>query len=507
MRLSWTAAHGAPSSAELGAGVWTIGRDSGSDVRLEGPDVSRRHLEITVTTEGFTVADLGSTSGTWLEGQKLAGLRHLHSEVTVRLGSVPLRIAPLGEGSEAGEQVILSADATKRDRLPLGEVSARDAGRLRMLYELPLQFAAAGAIAQLHAAVLTRALEMIPGARRGVLLVVEPSTGKLVIRAAEPLGNDAVSRTLVKRAASEQRGFIWSESEDLSPSLSVVRHGIRTGLYVPLVWAGETVGVICADNPRTSKAFTEEDLQFLIFVAHYAAAAVSNQLLQLTVTENNRTMEHLLANFSPKLRSTLLQKAREGRLQPGGEKSEVTILMSDLRGFTRASAAMAAEDVVEMLNDYFSHLADIIFQHDGTIDKFIGDAVLVVFGSPERDDRHPQMAVQCALELRSAMESINARRTAEGRAACGIGIGIHTGEVLHGFIGAPERLEFTVIGDTVNRASRYCDAAAAGEILVSPVTADRASTRFSFRPCQIPTKHEGPLEALAVESGFFPPTQ
>jgi adenylate cyclase len=172
--------------------------------------------------------------------------------------------------------------------------------------------------------------------------------------------------------------------------------------------------------------------------------------------------------------------------------------MSDLRGFTRVSAMLDSDVVVQMLNDYFSELGSIIFQHDGTIDKFIGDAILAVFGSPEPDPQHALKATRCAIAMRAAMHTMNDRRRRQGLPLCEIGIGVHTGEVLHGFIGAAERLEFTVIGDTVNKASRYCDGAQASEILLGPQTHALVTSQISTEPHFIPTKHEGTLPAHRV---------
>jgi adenylate cyclase len=370
-----------------------------------------------------------------------------------------------------------------------------------MLYELPLQFAAESDLQKLYKLILDRVIELTPGAVRGALLVKDPHDGKLGLRASIPLDAPPISRTLIRRVAREQVGFIWGDKEtdhqSLSESMAAIR--IRTGMYAPLVWEGDTVGVLFVDNPNTRAAFHQEDLQFLLSVAHYAASAVANQLLQNEITQNNLTLQHLLANFSPKLRNRLLEKSRAGRLQPGGEKSEVTILLSDLRGFTRTSASLDAQVVVDMLNDYFQVLGEEIFRHDGTIDKFIGDAILAVFGSPEPDPEHPLKAVSAAIEMQRKMSAVNARRKAAGLPFCDLGVGVYTGEVLHGFIGAEERLEYTVIGDAVNKTSRYCDGAAASEILLGPRTAREVAGRVPMEERTISTKHEGTLPAFAVE--------
>ncbi|MFN0126760.1 MAG: adenylate/guanylate cyclase domain-containing protein [Verrucomicrobiales bacterium] len=493
----------------LTAGDHDIGRDPACGIVLTGEDVSRRHARLTVGEGCYWVQDLGSATGTHVDGALLEGVRRYSGMLTLHCGSAKLTIQsdtpdakpPVGKsaGAIAKGRITARADAAVRGQLPVAGLASQMALRLQMLYDLPLQFASETELPRLYSLILDRVIDLIPGANRGALLIIEHSTNKLAVRASLPSQDPPISRTLVRRAAEEQQGFIWSDEAEAEVAPSMIRLSIRTGMYVPLLWKGRTIGVLCVDNQERGNAFLEEDLKFLIFVAHYAASAVANQLLQDDIEQNNRTLQNLLGNFSPKLRGKLLRKSREGRLQPGGEKSDVTILMLDLRGFTRATAAMDSEAVVEMLNDYFSVLGDIIFQHDGTIDKFIGDAILAVFGSPEPDQEHPQHAVQCAVAMRGAMTDINQRRRDQGLPLCEAGIGVHTGEVLHGFIGAAERLEFTVIGDTVNKASRYCDGAKAGQILLGPSTWAAVQGSVAARAHAIGTKHEGHFTAYLVD--------
>ena len=173
--------------------------------------------------------------------------------------------------------------------------------------------------------------------------------------------------------------------------------------------------------------------------------------------------------------------------------------MSDIRGFTATSAAMDAGDVVDMLNSYFSALVSAIFRQDGTVDKFVGDAILAVFGSPEPDVRQHVNAVQAAIAMQAAIEHINELRRANNQVVCEIGVGIHCGEVLHGFIGSEERMEFTVIGDAVNRTSRFCDAAGPGQVLISPEMYQRVFKLVSATRITIKTKHGDELTAYRVD--------
>ena len=489
-------------------GTYTMGRDAGCDVVVPSPGVSRRHCRVVVEEGHVTIEDLGSSAGTFVgdeiikEARRFSlpmdlGLAHL----TVRIQAVPTARPGADAGRDISEAIGMSISARTHQAPAVDGMDRRMKDRLEMLYQLPLEFAVEKDTERLHGLILNRVMKMIPGAVRGALLIRDESKQKLTVRASVPEEAPPISRTLILRAAQEQCGFLWGdkegETENFSASIASIR--IRTGMFAPMLWKDETIGVLFVDNPERKGAFTDDDLRFLISVAHYAASAVANRMLQNEIEENNRTLEHLLANFSPKIRRRLLEKSRAGRLQPGGEKSDVTILLSDLRGFTRTTAKMDSQEVVEMLNDYFHELGQEIFRQDGTIDKFIGDAILAVFGSPEPDPDHAHKATLAAVDMQRRMAAVNARRSAMGLPVCELGIGVFTGEVLHGFIGSEDRLEYTVIGDTVNMAARYCDGAKGGQIVLGERTNDLVAGRIPAQPHTIPTKHEGDWPGYLVE--------
>src|SRR5262249_53434781 len=157
-------------------------------------------------------------------------------------------------------------------------------------------------------------------------------------------------------------------------------------------------------------------------------------------------------------------------------------------------------EVTEMLEDYFGDLVPVIFRHQGTIDKFVGDAILAVFGSPDVDEKQHLHSIQAAQEMQQAMREVNARRAARNKRTGELGIGIHCGEVVHGLIGTYERMEYTVIGDAVNRASRYCDGAGGGEILISPELYQWVWNSIEADETRIDTKHEGKLVAYRIKN-------
>lgn len=144
----------------------------------------------------------------------------------------------------------------------------------------------------------------------------------------------------------------------------------------------------------------------------------------------------------------------KGDLHLGGSKKMVTVFFSDIRDFTKFSEGHTPEQVVEMLNEYFQVMVGIINRNGGVVDKFIGDAIMAVWGAPKGTERDSQNAVKACLEMRVALAELNASRAARDKVPIKIGMGVHRGEAISGTIGSSERMEYTVIGDTVNQASR-----------------------------------------------------
>lgn len=348
--------------------------------------------------------------------------------------------------------------------------------------------------------VVEQLVHAIPGATRGVLVLHDGQNDTLLLQAYISANGPSIDKTLVQQVIRERKGVIWQNPEKKEEGED--SRSIEAAMYAPLLWQDHVSGVICVDTPLPGTRFIAEDLQFLSAVAQCLAMAMMNQQLQETLREKAKVLERVLASFSPKVGQKLIERARHGKLRPDGKKSEVTILYVDIRGFTRMSTGRDAEDVVDILNAYFSPLMKAIFHYDGIIDKFVGDAILAVFGSPESDANQYQKAIQAAWEMQAAVQALNADRNAREQVTCDIGIGIHCGEVLHGFIGAAEQVEFTVIGDAVNRASRYCDGAKAGEVLISPEVYQRVWEIVKEERTAIQTKHEGAFLAYRIKEVY-----
>ncbi len=176
--------------------------------------------------------------------------------------------------------------------------------------------------------------------------------------------------------------------------------------------------------------------------------------------------------FQKMLSPDLAEMVVSGKLkvEKGGEKRIATVMFADIRDFTTFSEHTEATEVLKMLNEYFEMIVDIIFRHHGTIDKFIGDAVMVLWGAPIYQEKGPVQAVNAAMEMQSMVKKFNKKRNAAGKRPIQIGIGINTGKLVAGYIGSSQTMSYSVVGDTVNTASRLCSVAKPGEIIISEST-------------------------------------
>jgi adenylate cyclase len=476
--------------------------------------ISRLHARIWQEDGCHWIEDLQSARGTLLNTVEIKGegKKKIQAGDMIVAGETSLRVQSLESQDMRQETNYLEVGASllPGERPAGGSVNiARDldatnfdvaeasAFRLKLVCELPLQFAAKTELAELLPMIVDRLAELVPKADSWALALRDQQTGELLLKAYRSKQDPHVSETLSRRAMSERKAFIWNRAMTVDLSRTILQSAIVSGIYAPLLWQGEAFGVVCAESREPGDIFTEEDLRLIVFMAQYAAMAVGSHELQQKLRDESVLSAKLLRQFSPKVASRLLKL--RGNLRLGGERSEVTIVNWDIRGFAKLTENMQPDEVVEMLNDYFALLVPILFSHQGTIDKFIGDAILAVFGSPEADPKQYEHAVRAAIEMQAAVAKVNEERRARGVPCAEPGIGIHCGEVVHGFVGTPDRMEFTVIGDAVNKSARYCTGAGRGEVLISPEVHERVWRTVEVEPKKIESKHEGNFLAYRVK--------
>ncbi|MBI3585291.1 MAG: GAF domain-containing protein [Nitrospinae bacterium] len=242
----------------------------------------------------------------------------------------------------------------------------------------------------------------------------------------------------------------------------------RSILCVPLYSKEKMIGVIQVINKHENLPFTKEDEELLNTFACHAAIAIENAKLYENIREEERKRGIYQRFLSPQIVDEIMNKAKTISL--GGRRQNVTILFSDIRGFTEITEAKPPEYIVDLLNEYFAEMIDVIFKYGGTLDKFIGDGLMAVFGTPIYYKDHAKRGVAAALEMQEKLKALNMRNRKRGFVELAVGIGVNTGSVIAGNIGSEKRMEYTVVGNGVNIASRLEGLAQGGQILITEST-------------------------------------
>jgi len=254
---------------------------------------------------------------------------------------------------------------------------------------------------------------------------------------------------------------------------------LGASLAVPLLYRDEVKAVLAVGHKKSGHFFTREDVDLLQTLASHGAVAIENAHMAEQMKKEETVRTNLSRYLSPQIVDRIVQNNVQVNL--GGDRKIVTVLFSDIRNFTTITEHRPPDQLVHILNEYFTEMAGIIFHHQGSLDKYIGDAIVAVFGSLIPLNTPAKNAVAAAIEMMERLPDLNRRWEARYDFYMNIGVGINTGEVFLGNIGSPERMEFTVIGDAVNVASRFSGLARPGQILVTKETLAHLGADFPVR--------------------------
>jgi adenylate cyclase len=297
------------------------------------------------------------------------------------------------------------------------------------------------------------------------------------------------------------RTEISSNTDQRAVTLAMLT--LEVTFCMPIRVGDQLKGFFLFGDKESGLPYGKEDIEALKTLAQHTAAALEKFDIASRWTEEskqNQQISRILQQYmSPSIADEVLKRVDQNKSWKG-ERRYVTVLVSDLRGFTQIFETHAPEEVVESLNEYFAEMNDIIVSYGGTIDKFMGDAVLVVFGAPTPAPLTESRAIACAIEMQSALKSLNKRRQESGHFPLEMGIGISAGEVVAGNIGSDRRMQYTVIGDAVNVAARLQSLAQAGQILITTNVLEKVTETVQYRrlyPIRVRGKVQ-PVEVVEV---------
>lgn len=331
-----------------------------------------------------------------------------------------------------------------------------------------------------------------PADRVVALLAEETSDGKIVENSLYQIGATtrdasfeklteklAVSRTITSKVMTDRVAILSQDAktdEQFRGAESIVSQGVRSTICAPLITQSNVHGVIYADRLDPFAAFRPDHLELISAVAAQAAVIVE------TVKAYNRLAreEVARANYSRFMPEYVVKQLLENpdSFRLGGANQTITVLFADIRGFTAISENENPENIVGLLNQYFTAMSEIIFENGGTLDKYIGDGLMALFGAPTATPDDARNAVKAAVAMQKRLISLRTELVGRGFEKVAIGIGLHTGVATIGYIGSERRSEYTAIGDTVNLASRLESNTTGGQILISEATARAAGSVF-----------------------------
>lgn len=448
----------------------TLGRSNTCEIVLSDPLCSRQHAQIILGMGGINLKDMGSTNGTTLNGVRVneSPLRNMD---VISIGSTRMRFS-----------VEVSKETQEVKNYKIDEIAHK---KLMTLYEVGNIVNSVLELKTLLSIIMAMAIKVMQ-ANRGFLLLRDKAgalkpvaTHALTsLEAQAPYSQTIVDTVLKERVpvlvldAIGDIRFANRESLKALPLSSVI--------CVPIWERDNIVGVIYVDKAEGTSTFSEEDMYFLSAFANQAAVAITNAKLFDDVKREERLRTSLQRYLSPNVVDDMVSK-NTTEFNLGGAKKRVSILFCDIRGFTTLTEKEPVETVVSLLNEYFSVMSDVIFANHGTLDKFIGDAIMAIYGAPVESKENAYECVKSALEMRTKLAELNERWKSQNRPSIQVGYGINTGEAIVGNIGSERRMEYTAIGDMVNTASRVEGETESNQIFITEETYKELGARVKAK--------------------------
>jgi adenylate cyclase len=541
-RLIISSPEGKRGILELTKPVITIGRGNANDLVLNNSRVSRFHAVVKINASGdILIADRGSTNGVLINGERIIGETLLRNDDHITIGDYAIRFESVedaslqvskaempstlnemlrGKRQQAGQSTAqplgfgrsttgIVLDDTTELRKQLRKLE-RENYLLSVLYDSGKALHSKLSIDDIVSEVSQLAFR-IEGVERGFMMLFDdkgqvshqtdvwyrkpPTAGGLE----QP--RIILSRAVLDRVRSEREPILiadLTEDERFSGSESMKVSGLRSAMVAPLVAQQNLAGILYVDNLEKTAAFTQEELNIFAVVASQAAAAIDGAITHTKLARQAIERSALERFLAPEVVELIAANPEEVRL--GGANAKVSVLFADIRGFTPLSEALPPERIVEILNEYFTRVTEVIFEHGGTLDKYLGDGLMALFGAPVSKGNDAVNALRAALGIQQLMMELNQEGTNRGWPDLRVGIGVNTGVVTAGNIGSPKRIDYTVIGDAVNVSSRLCSNAQPGQILISESTVAEVGGLFELRsldPLQLKGK-SAPMPVFSV---------
>src|SRR5712692_1455930 len=436
-----------------------------------------------------------------------AALQVARSEETSKGGMPGASATP---GPPAWSLSGFGSDALLGRHAPAGRAEVDDKLRnlehenrlLTLLYQVSRALGDLSSVGEVVDQVLELVLQ-VEGVERGYAMLLDDKGGFLpaVIRYKQESSKTAsgmrqmiLSQSIIRRVLDEGVPLLVQDvraDPRLGSSRSIALSGMQSAMCAPLRAGDKVFGLLYVDNLVKRGMFSQDDLNVFSVIATQAGQSIERVRTRQEVAQQIIQRSALERFLSPGIAKKIASEAADIQLR--GETQKLTVLFADIRGFTSMAENMTPEQTVEVLNDYFDAMTERIFEREGTLDKFLGDGLMCLFGAPFAKGQDALNAVQTAVEMQHTLTAINR----DFQKPLRMGIGINTGRAVVGYIGATRRMDYTAIGDVVNVASRLTARAAPEQILISAATFEEIAGALPTRMLE-PIRVKGKSEAIQV---------
>jgi adenylate cyclase len=508
----------------------TIGRGKDNDIVLDDSTVSRNHATVKRHDNEYILVDLGSFNGTKVNGKLIQSTTLRHNDF-IKIGRIKLTfltkekqglsltdsvvILPESDDEKYDQRIVRSSSQEgfkdsgelllkSPKRTDSQAVSIEEAQRfeedltslersnkvLFVLYEISRQLNSFGNFNELLSKIMDLIFVIID-ADYGFLILTGDKDKDELIPVVVKYKDDrtkngeklTASRTIVNKVIKDKVSLLTSNAmkdSRLNHGKSLFIQQIRSAICVPLWKKDDIIGVIQLESTRPDNHFNQDDLQLLQTISSQMAMIIEQASLNEQIKEEERMRNRLERFHSPQIIEMILkggQETKDDIMEP--KDLTATILFADIIGFTHLSERMPPREINMILNQFFSRMTDIIFDHGGTLDKYIGDSLMAVFGAPIEKEGDAERAILAALQMRRDLTAMMGESDPGKR--FDVRIGINTGRVVAGNIGSPKRMDYTVIGDAVNTASRLESIAQPNQILIGEETFMHVKEKFNIK--------------------------
>jgi len=522
---------------DLGKIVVTIGRAKENDIVISDKTASRRHAEIKKMKDHYILTDLGSHNGTYVNDSRITKCRLNHEDqvkisdtvltfidnsssvLSPKEKETPVDEPPKRQTEESLNNLLMDSDEADHEVLASIKSSGiaedeqllsrfhvtgkqpsqhdqGDLGRVNkilwVLYQISRKLNSTTDFDELLNTIMNLIFQVID-ADYGFVIVLGDKPDQIIPKVikygtSSEDGKDGikklkVSRTIMNKVIKEKTSILTTNAMDderFGQAKSIFIQNIRSVLSVPLWRKDEVIGMIQLDSFRLGNEFTKADLNLLATISNQMAMVIEQANLNEKIRKEELARSRLERFHSPDVVDLIVrgdQVAEEALMAP--TEKYVTLLFTDIINFTPLAERLPPTEVSNLLNLYFQKMTDIIFEYNGTLDKYIGDAIMAVFGAPIEREDDAERAIRAAVEMRKTLLELMKNIETDRRFT--IRLGINSGTVVAGNMGSPKRMDYTVIGDVVNIASRLENIAKSNQILIGEETYQLVKNKFRIQ--------------------------